>query len=110
MLQWHTTSPPRAHWKPSGSNLSLGRATGRYVGMVTDVERQPKHGRPEHGVPSCSSWEGGVHHQWRFHMRRRLTPGNSRVDAECRSRCVKEGDSKLCWESGQPFSGGDRGF
>ena len=110
MVQWHTISPPRAHWRPSGSSWSLGRAADRYVGMVTDVEGQPKHGRPEHGVPSCSSWEAGVRHQWRFRMRRRLTRGNLSVDADSRSRCVKEGSSKLCSESGQPFSGGERGF
>ena len=110
MVQWHTISPPRAHWKPSGSSWSLVRATDRYVGMATDVGAQPKHGRPGHEVPSCSSWEGGVHHQWRLHMRRRLTRGNSRVDANSQSRCVKEGNSKLCLESGQPFSGGERGF
>ena len=27
MVQWHTISPPRAHWKPGGSSWSLGRAT-----------------------------------------------------------------------------------
>ena len=43
-------------------------------------------------------------------MRRRITRGNSRVDADSRSRCVKEGNSKLCLESGPPFSGGERGF
>ena len=43
-------------------------------------------------------------------MLRRLTRGNSRVHADSRSRCVKEGNSKLCLESGQPFSGGERGF
>ena len=110
MVRWHTTSPPRANRRPSGSSWSLGRATDRYVGMVTGVEGQPKHGRPEHGVPSCSSWEGGVRHQWRSHMRRRLTRGSSKVDADGRSWCVKEGNSKLCSESGQPFSGGKRGF
>ena len=35
--------------------------------------------------------------------------GNSRVDADSRSRCVKDGNSKLRLESGQPFSGGVRG-
>ena len=109
MVQWHTISPPRAHWRPSGSSWSLGRATDRCAGMATDVEARHKHGQPGHGVPSCSSWEGGVHHQLRFRMQRRLPRGNSRVDADSWSRCVKEGNSKLRLESGQPFSGGECG-
>ena len=38
MVQWRSTSHPRANWKPSGSNWSLGQATGHCAGMGTDVE------------------------------------------------------------------------
>ena len=110
MVRWHTTSPPRANWKPSGSSWLLGRATDRYVGMVTAVQRQPRHGRWEQGVPCCSSWEGGVRHQWQSRMRHRIMRGSSKVDAGSRSRCEEEGTSKLCSANGRPFSGGERGF
>ena len=109
MVQWHTTSHPRANWKPSGANWSLGRATDRCAGMDTDVEAQHRHGKVGLGVPSCNSWEGGVRHQWRSRMQCPLTPGNSRVDADSQSQCVKEGNSKFRLESGQPFSAGVRG-
>ena len=99
MVQWHAISYPRAHWKPSGSSWSLGQATCRCAGMATDVEAQHRHRQPGRGV----------HHQWLSRMQRRLTRGNSKVDADSRSRCVKEGNSKLCLESGQPFSGAVRG-
>ena len=72
-------------------------------------KKRKKHGQPGLEVPSCSSWEGGVHHQWRSRMQRPLTPGNSRVDDGSQSQCEKEGNSKLRLGSGQPFSGGVRG-
>ena len=65
-VQWHTTSHPRTNWKPSGSNWSLEQATGLVCGMGTDVGAQHRHGQLGLEVPSCNSWEGGVHHQWRF--------------------------------------------
>ena len=34
----------------------------------------------------------------------------TKVDTESRSRCAKEGNSKLCSANGRPFSGGARGF
>ena len=99
-----------AQWVESvaGTSHRSLRWHGHWRGGATeDLEG---HGRPEHGVPSCSSWDGGVRHQWRSHVQHRLTRGNSKVDADSRSRCVKEGNSKLCSESGHPFSGGERGF
>ena len=62
MVKWHTTSHPRANWKPSGSSWSLGRAIGPCAGMGTNFEAQHRHGQLGLEVPSCSSWEGGVHH------------------------------------------------
>ena len=62
MVQWRSTSHPRANWKPSGWNWSLGRATGPCAGMGTDVEAQHRHGRLGLEVLSCNSWEGGAHH------------------------------------------------
>ena len=109
MVQWHSTFHPRANWKPSGSSWSLGRAIDPCAGMGTDGEAQHRHGQLGLEVPSCSSWEGGAHHQWRSAMQRPLTPGSSRVDDDSQSRCEKEGSSKSRLESGQPFSGGVRG-
>ena len=108
-MQWHTTSHPRPNWKPCGSNWSLGRGTGRCVGMCTDMEAQHRHGQLGLEVPSCNSWEGGVCHKWRSRVQRPLTPGNLRVDADSQSQCVKEGKSKLRLGRGRPFSGGVRG-
>ena len=109
MVQWHSTSHPRANWKPSGSSWSLGRATDPYAGMGTDGEAQHRHGQLGLEVPSRSSWEGGAHHQWRSPMQRPLAPGSSRVDDDSQSRCEKEGSSKSRLESGHPFRGGVRG-
>ena len=94
MVQWRSTSHPRANWKPNGWNWSLGRATDPCAGMGTDVEAQHRHGRLGLEVPSCNSWEGGAHHQWRSPMQRPLLPGSSRVDDDSLSRCEKEGSSK----------------
>ena len=111
MVQWHTTSHPRAIWKPSGSNWSLGRATGPCAGKGTEVEAQHRHGQLGLEVPSCSSWEGGVHHQWRSRMQRPLTPGNSRVDTfSLISRIfhclrVKPERSRSCRVCPSPLSG-----
>ena len=77
--------------------------------MGTDVEAQDRHGRLGLEVPSCNSWEGGAHHQWRSPMQRPLMPGSSRVDDDSLSWCEKEGNSKSRLESGPPFSGGVRG-
>ena len=109
MVPWHTTSHPRANWKPTGSNWLLERATGHCAGMGTDVEAQHRHGQLGLEVPSCNSWEGGAHHRWRSRMPRPLTPGNSRVEDDSQSQCEKEGSSKLRLGGGQPFSGGVRG-
>ena len=109
MVQWHSTSHPRPNWKPSGSNWSLGRATGPCAGMGTNVQAQHMHGQLGLEVPSCSSWEGCARHQWGSPMQRPLMPGSSRVDDDGQFRCEKEGYSRSRLESGQPFSGGVRG-
>ena len=106
----HTLALPKSVFSSElGPQRPMAHYEQAYL-IKKKVEAQHRHGQPGLGVPSCSSWEGGLHHQWRSRMQRRLTCGNSKVDANSRSRCVKEGNSKLRLESGQPFSGGERGF
>ena len=52
MVQWHTISPPRAHWKPSWSSWSPGRATDSCVGMTCG--RSPSMGGRGTGSPPAA--------------------------------------------------------
>ena len=82
MLQWHTTFPPRANWKPSGSSRSLGPTTdllrwhGHRRGGATEAWAAGARGpllqlMGRWCTPSMAVSCATPTHAWEFESRRR---------------------------------------